>query len=93
MPSVLLSFATVALLASPSGWSRSALAALAGALAAWSLALSNGLMRGAAIGLVFATCSASLLVLLAGARPSWVRPLALVTFALGTLSLLGERLS
>jgi hypothetical protein len=91
-PSVLLSLALVACLATPQVRFHRGLAALSLSLLLYSLGSAHGLLRGAVVGLVFVMGAASVLALLAGVRPSWVRPVASTSFALGTIGLFLEGL-
>jgi hypothetical protein len=84
---VLLSLAAVSFLAISEMRGRAALAACAATLAVHTLCAAHGLVRGMVVALVFVMAEASALVLLAGARRHWMRPVALSSFILGALSL------
>jgi len=85
---VLLSLAAVSFLAISEMRGRAMLAACAAALAVHTLCTAHGPVRGMVVALVFVMGEVSALVLLAGARRHWLRPLAVGSFLLGALSLL-----
>lgn len=85
---VLLSLAAVSFLAICEMRGRAILAACAAALAVYTLCAAHGPVRGMVVALVFVMGEASALVLLAGVRRHWVRPVAVSSFVLGALSLL-----
>jgi hypothetical protein len=85
---LLLSLAAVAFFALSEQRGRAALGACAAALAAWAFCAAHGPVRGPVVALVFVMGEASALVLLAGARPRWIAPVAKSSFVLGALSLL-----
>jgi hypothetical protein len=85
---VLLSLAAVAFLALPEMRGRLALAACALTLAVYAFCSALGIVRGLVVALVLAMGEASALVLLAGARRHWIRPVAVSSLVLGALSLL-----
>lgn len=80
---VLLSLAAVAFLAISDMRGRALLAASAASLAVYASCTAHGFVRGLVVALVFAMGEASVLVLVAGARRHWMRPLAVSSFLLG----------
>jgi hypothetical protein len=92
-PSIFLSLATVAFLATPKVRMQLAMTALSLALLLYSSSVAHGLLRGGIVALVFVMGSASVLALFAGVRSAWLRPVAITSFALGALSLFLEGLS